>query len=345
MWFPALVLAVGCLCVSARGAEEAPERPGRFLFAGDDDWDWASRKDAAEPCKLARYGRMEWSALDWAEEGLPEVRGALIGVPPDPKKTMSLEELSDLRGEKATYRHHEQKPGVVKQLLEGEEPPNVIILMQNLSKAGSPSKEDVKELLGFLRAGGRLVVLDEWKKYHDLLDAVVTEARTLPPGPPIEAPPAPAPLVEEKPAEQAWPDPPALDPSDAERERRKQFEALLPGLADDTYRVREEASAAIRALGTEVLPWIEEVESDDPEVRHRLREIREDLRPKPQKRKVISQEERDARRLEKHQRNVALVRTAATNLREARIPHLMDDVLVDKEKRPLPSLRIEFPSR
>src|SRR5437867_3052291 len=71
---------------------------GRLIYANDDDWDWASPDGANEPCKLSVYGRMEWSALDWMEEGLPEVRGVLIGTPPAVGDYLSMADLNKIRG-------------------------------------------------------------------------------------------------------------------------------------------------------------------------------------------------------------------------------------------------------
>ena len=83
-----MVAATIALLSGPAHADDADPIGGRFLFAGDDDWDWASPLGARKRSKLVRYGAMAWSALDWAEEGLEEVRGVLVGVPPNPMKTM-----------------------------------------------------------------------------------------------------------------------------------------------------------------------------------------------------------------------------------------------------------------
>ncbi|NIP96817.1 MAG: hypothetical protein GWO24_26620 [Akkermansiaceae bacterium] len=333
-------LAAGTLSIVAlavlgsQGIAEEPGNPaGRFLFAGDDDWDWASPLGAEQPSKLVRYGAMGWSALDWAETDLKEVRGVLFGSPPNAKKTLSMKELSELRGEHATYRH--QRPGAdaLRALLEADAPPNVIILMQNTGKEAPPKGDEIALLTEWVKSGGRLVVLDDWKKYGGVLDAFLEEALKLPSGPPIEEPPEPEPApTEEAPSE--------ADPAGPDLEKR--FAELLPRLGNERYRIREEASKAMKALGPKITKLIDQTETDDPEIATRLTEIRKKIGPKPAaKAKVNAQ--RAAQRKAKYEFNVNLVKKAARQLREAKIPHQFSYAFVDMEKRPLPALRISFP--
>ena len=73
---------VALAVIGSRGIAEEPGNPaGRFLFAGDDDWDWASPLGAEQPSKLVRYGAMGWSALDWAEADLEEVHDRAADEP------------------------------------------------------------------------------------------------------------------------------------------------------------------------------------------------------------------------------------------------------------------------
>jgi hypothetical protein len=349
---PALLAAalLTSLCPVAQGEQPAAIE-GRFLFAGDDDWDWASPLGADKPCKLVRYGRMPWSALDWAEQGLEEVRGAIVGIPPDPKKTLSLEELSKLRGPKAKYRHHPQNPGVIRNMLKGENAPNVIILMQNTGNKGTLRAECLERLEQFVRNGGRVVVLDEWRKYGAVLDTMVATARTLPAGPAIP----PTPVVKRPPV-------PPKEPEQAPKEKEKnpsepratfpageikaRLKELIPGLSDESFRIREESTKAILALGTEVLPHLARIESDDPEVAVRLRRIQSKLKPKAslQKKPVAGAKQRALQRATKRKRSAEQVQTAAKKLREKNVSFQLSDVLVDGDKQILPVLRISFPA-
>ncbi|MFP6895649.1 MAG: hypothetical protein VCA38_03535 [Roseibacillus sp.] len=344
-----LITVAAATLMTALVHGQAPEPGGgRFLFAGDDDWDWATPLGAEEACKLVRYGAMAWSALDWAEGGLDQVRGVIVGTPPDANKTMTLANLSDLRGEKATYSHRPQARGVFKDLLEGERPPNLIILMQNTGKDGVLEAEAITTLIEFVKEGGRLVVLDDWKKYQPVLKACVDAALTLPVGPPIpiapEAkPPDPAAAAPAKPKEPK-PEPPAPpDPTPGELTER--LTELVPKLADDSFKVREGTSAEIRELGPKVLNLLAEIKSDDPEISARIEQLQAELRPKPAivRRPKVTREQRAAIRNAKHKFNAELVKTAATRLSEKKISHQMSDALVDGDKKILPVLRISFP--
>lgn len=342
-------------------AEENKDRGGRFLFAGDDDWDWATPLGAKEPSKLVRYGAMSWSALDWAEEGLDEVRGGLIGIPPNAKKTMTMDDLSKLRGAKATYQHHPQGPGIVQRLLAEKEPPNVIILMQNSSiGAGAPDDATIKTLVAFVKSGGRLVVLDEWKRYRSVLQAVTSSALTLPPGAPIPiAPPAVRPKPKPKPnpeaKQDAQPDDKEKSPpkkkteeaSDKELKLKARLADLVPQLGDETFKVRAQASEDILELGVEALPLLLEMKSDDPEVASRLAHLRDQLTPKVNRaprRPVMTPAQQAAVRTAKRQENATLVKDAARKLSAKNLSHQLSEVLVDGDKQILPVLRISFPA-
>ena len=340
----ALPFAAALLAMAPAGVVHADAPAGRFLYAGDDDWDWASPLGAKEPCKLSRYGAMPWSALDWAEEGLEEVRGVLVGTPPDAKKTMTMEDLSKLRGEKASYRHVQQNAGVFRKLFEGEDAPNVLILMHNTSNGQAPDAASIGELRKFVKNGGRVVVLDDWKRYRGLLAGMMEEALKLPAGPPIPEPPARQPWVEQKKEEPPTDaDKDAPDQPAKENPARGEFEQFLPLLGADDFKLREEAHEAIRRLGPGVLELLEEVETDDPEIASRLNKIRRALKPGPSPNKAQLSAARDAQRRAKYEENIAHINEAAARLRDKRIPHILEDVFVDREKRPLPVLRIEFP--
>jgi hypothetical protein len=340
-------------------AEEADPIGGRFLFAGDDDWDWASPLGAENPSKLVRYGTMAWSALDWAEDGLKEVRGMLVGVPPDPKKTMSMPDLSKLRGEHATYQHHPQAPGVITRLLRAEPPPNVIILMQNSSRvAADPDAISVKELVVFVKGGGRLVVLDEWGRYKSVLNAVVETSLTLPPGEGIPETPAakrpdPKPKDEDKDnleGNNKGPDSPEAQKEKTRETREKELKArltrLIPKLGDQTFKVRDATSREIRKMGPEVLKLLDEFQSDDPEISSRIAQLRKQLAPKKNiapRKAPSTPEQRAAARIAKRQKNAALVKAAAEKLSAKKTSHQLSEVLVDTDQQILPVLRISFP--
>lgn len=339
-----LPLLLAFLAALPAGGEEAPG--GRFLYAGDDDWDWATPLGAEEASPLARYGAMPWSALDWAEEHLEEVRGALVGTAPDPKKNMSMQELSDLRGEQVTYRHHAQAEGVIRKLLDADQPPNVIVLMQNTGKDGPLDPQSVQALGEFVRAGGRLVVLDDWRRYTPVLDALVEVALKLPPGPPIPeaaAPPA-DPFGDPVPKEEITPDAePKAERSEEEQTLAAQLRDLLPMLGDESFKTREQGSERIRELGPKVLPLLSDVETEDPEVASRLDEIRKALAPAPQ-RKVLSKEAQRAARLAKIEAGAKLARDAASKLAKGKVSHRLSTASVDGDKVALPVLRISFPA-
>lgn len=340
-------------------ADDADPIGGRFLFAGDDDWDWASPLGAGNPSKLVRYGAMAWSALDWAEEGLAEVRGVLVGVPPNPMKTMSMPDLSKLRGGHATYQHHPQAPGVITRLLRAEHPPNVIILMQNSSRvAADPDAISVKELVTFVKGGGRLVVLDEWGRYKSVLNAVVETSLTLPPGEAIPETPAakrPDPQPKDKDEHNLEGNNQGGDPPEAQKEKTREtrekelktsLSKLIPKLGDQSFKVRDATSSEIREMGPEVLTFLEEFQGDDPEISSRIAQLRKQLAPKntlaPRK-PSSTPKQRAAARIAKRQKNADLVVAAAKLLSAKKTSHQISEVLVDADQQVLPVLRISFP--
>src|SRR4051812_716488 len=116
-----LLLAI-VLPVSAQGQEKEPARlsaEGRFLYADDDDWDWVSPLGTKTPSRLSEYGAMPWSALDWMEEGLDEVRGVVIGTLPEIGKYLTMGDLNRLRnaGPKRSYEQLAHTENVLRDLL------------------------------------------------------------------------------------------------------------------------------------------------------------------------------------------------------------------------------------
>lgn len=334
-WAPSTRAIALCLLTAASTALVGAQ--GRFLYAGDDDWDWASPLKAENPSKLQRYGKMEWSALDWAEEGLENVRGVLVGTPPDAQRTMSMPELSKLRGDRAHYRHVAHGVNVFKKLRQQEGPPNVIILMQSQRITRGLRADDIRELVAFVRGGGRVVVVDDWKRFRNLLEHVVQDALTLPPGPdPGERP--------------AWQEPPKAKlpgpaPVKPDADMKKKFQELLPKLGDDVYKVREEATETLKEFGRPLLPLLEETKSDNPEIAFRLRRLAKELNRLTDPQKVaLSAAKRDEVRRLKYIETSQFVLGQVDRLRQARIPHTLRFAKVDREGRPAPTLLLNYPA-
>ena len=168
-----LISLLACGVVSVQGDEKPAE--GRFLYAADDDWDWVSPIGGDERARLSRYGVMPWSALDWAEEGLGEVRGVLLGSSPNIGKYLTIEDLNRLRGPKAKYVESPQAEEKLADLLSGFKP-NIIVLMQDTGKQGRFSDEDVRLLRDFVLKGGRLLALDDWTHYYPVYDEILKSA-------------------------------------------------------------------------------------------------------------------------------------------------------------------------
>lgn len=336
--------------VSAQDEEKAGAVPGgRFLYAADDDWDWASPLAAKNKCKLVRYGKMQWSALDWAEEGLDQVRGVLIGIPPNAKKTMTLDELSKLRGRHCSYRHLKQGPGVFERALNAAERPNVIILMQNDSRGVKLGldKAGIDHLVEFVKRGGRVVVLDDWHRYEQVLHSVVATARKLPAGPPIaEVPKAVRPPAAGEPKRETKPIP---KPEAAQElaELNETLKELVPKLGHQKFKVRDAASTDLAALGPEILDLLDDFKFDDPEISTRLAKIRKALRSQSAKgqRMVQSKKERAQQRAAEHAKHLKLMQSSADHLKSDGVSFQLSEALVDGDKMILPVLRIAFPQR
>jgi hypothetical protein len=192
----ALVLTA-LLALPALGQEQAPARlsaEGRFLYADDDDWDWASPINTNQPCGLTAYGRMPWSALDWMEAGLDEVRGVLIGTPPVVGDYLTMADLKRVRsaGPKRSYEQRAHTPTVLRDLLKDSRPPNLIIMMQDTGPVQLPiSAPEVEAAVEFVRRGGRLIILDDWTCYRAFVEPYVDFRRYL------KAPPAQQAKVDE----------------------------------------------------------------------------------------------------------------------------------------------------
>lgn len=250
---PALAPAAAA---SAAAKDPAPARlsaKGRFLYANDDDWDWASPKGKLTT-NLSVNGEMDWSALDWIEEGLPEIRGLVLGTLPLEalRPADDLDEARGRRGKKAYATEPPAAGTLAKRLGAGDAAaPNVVLLVRG--SAGDPppdfSAEDLEALHDLVARGGRLIVLDEWGCYRPVLD------RFLSGRPPRRKPPDPGPS----------------------ENLRSRVAALVPQLGDEQWGVRENATHGLLSLGPRVLPLIRRAESPDPEVRMRLEAIAGEL--------------------------------------------------------------------
>jgi hypothetical protein len=257
----AVLLSV-CLAAPAFGqGNDAPRLSpeGRFLYAHDDDWDWATPLGANEPCRLSVYGRMPWSALDWMEDGLDEVRGVLIGTPPEIGKYLTMGDLNRVRnaGPKRSYEQLKHTATVFRDLLKDSKPPNLIIVMQDNGYTGKPpiSTEETEAALTFVQRGGRLIILDDWTWYREFV-APFVDAKRFPKAPP------PVPLkVDEK--------------------LRKEVEQLAAQLGDRLFRKREQAQAELLKLGKDIVPILEKVEPATAEQQRRLEAVLTVLRPAP----------------------------------------------------------------
>jgi hypothetical protein len=257
-----VVLLAAAPAVRAQGTPTQPARlsgEGRFLYANDDDWDWASPLGAAKPSRLSEYGKMEWSALDWMEEGLDEVRGVLIGTPPLIGDYLSMDDLNKLRtfGKvKRSYKQLKHEPNVIRDLLKQKDPPNLIIMMQDNGYAGRPpvTAEDVAAALEFVRRGGRLILLDDWEFYGDYVGPflVATNFQRMKPKP---------------------------EAVDADLKAKVLEHVKL--LDSAQFKVREQAAADLLKLGKPIVPILRQHEPESEEQRSRIEQILKKLEPKP----------------------------------------------------------------
>jgi len=226
---------------------------GRLLYANDDDWDWASPLQSKEPCGLKVYGQMPWSALDWMEHGLTEVRGMLVGSPPLLGNYSTMGDLNRLRGAgpKKAYEQVEHRNNILCDLLKGKNPPNVIIFMQDCGPAAPPiSAADMEAAWQFVRGGGRLVVLDDWACYHALMNPFLDKKRLTP----IRVEP--------------------INPK-----RVKEIETRVQLLGDENFKVREKAFQELVKMGPPILPILAKIRPGTLEAERRLERIQEMLRP------------------------------------------------------------------
>jgi hypothetical protein len=253
-----MLAAVAAVAVASWASGQGPQAPtrlpaeGRFLYADDDDWDWATPAGANEPCRLSIYGRMPWSALDWMEQGLPEVRGVLIGTPPASGDYLTMAGLNRVRnaGPKRSYEQLAHTPNILANLLNDKRPPNLIILMRDLQTEPLPpvTASEAEAALAFVRRGGRLMVLDDWKCYRLLVE----------------------PFLEKK----RFPQPPPRDAA-----LRKAVEQKAQLLGSDNFRAREKARAELLKLGDRIVPFLERIKPSSLEEQRRLDGILRALRP------------------------------------------------------------------
>ena len=331
---PAFALALGWMiaaCFAPRELVADPEKlpAGRFLYAGDDDWDWLSPLGATEPSKLARYGAMPWSALDWAEEGLAEVRGVLVGEPPHIGKYLTMEELSEIRGKGASYERRPQIRGKISEVLGAERSPNVVIFMQCSGRDGKLDDGDIAALVAFVEKGGRLVVLDDWQRYPDVLEAFLESALEWPNKLRRAG-------GEEKPEKEAEL-PEVADPEFVER-----VAGLVKDLGSPEFRAREAAMRELRELGLPAIELADEMRPEDPEIAARLMRLRS--RFVREREQGGSSPVDDERRRAKHAAVTEHILGVASKLEAARFPYRVADVYVDKEGAAIPALRMTFPA-
>lgn len=254
-----VLLAVVC-CVGFDIRREPPQpglsSEGRFLYANDDDWDWATPGQANEPCRLSVYGRMSWSALDWLEEGLAEVRGVLVGTPPASGNYLTMADLNKFRsaGSKRSYEQLTPKANVLRDLLTDKKPPNLIILMQDI---GPPqpvyTAADAAAAVEFVHRGGRLIILDDWSYYTAFAEAFAAKKRL----PQVQAP--------------------AIDPK-----LRQQVAELVEQLGSDRFTTREQASKNLLQMGSGIVSILRTLNPDNQETQRRVAAILDKLDPPPQ---------------------------------------------------------------
>lgn len=237
----------------AAAAEPAkpPARPsakGRFLYANDDDWDWPSPK-GRQTTRLHVYGVMDWSALDWIEEGLPEVRGLVVGTLPVDYLGTDKIDVARGRENQTTYACAEPRPGLLaKKLAAGAEGNyNVLLMMRNLCTEPAPdfTPADLEALAAFVQRGGRAIVMDDWGIYRAVLERMLAGGAL----------------------------PEAAKPPGLPDGLRQKAGELVKRLGDDDWATREQATRELTALGRDILPFIAGLKSDDAEVAFRLERV------------------------------------------------------------------------
>jgi hypothetical protein len=257
------LLTAAVILTAVSLVQAQPEQPlpqlsteGRFLYANDDDWDWASPLGANKLSGLSTYGKMPWSALDWIEEGLDEVRGVLLGTPPLLGNYLTMGDLNQLRGAgpKCSYENIYHKPGALAAQITGKKPPNVIILMQDIGSNGKPviTQAEVAAAFDFVARGGRLLVLDDWFYYRDLIAPFLDVQRFQP----------------EKVAQLTA----------AEQDKALEHVKLLN---HPNFPAREQAMAELMKLGVKVVPLLESIKPTSAEQEYRIQALVEKLKPPP----------------------------------------------------------------
>lgn len=225
---------------------------GRFLYADDDDWDWATPANANVPSRLSIYGRMPWSALDWMEEGLDEVRGVLVGTPPASGGYLTMSDLNKIRsaGPRRSYEQITHTPNILSNLLQDKKPPNLIM---DIGTSQPPiTSKDVAAGLEFVRRGGRLIILDDWQYYQALAAPFLDKKK-------FSKKPLPAPTAKQ----------------------RHEVEEMVRLLGAADFKVREKARADLLKLGPAIVPILMAAKSASLEEKARVRQILKVLDPMP----------------------------------------------------------------
>jgi hypothetical protein len=247
----------------------APSKPdprrGRFFYANDDDWDWASPLGAAKLSKLSYYGKMKWSALDWIEQGLPRVDAVLVGAAPAIGSYLTIDALNELRqqdrgsdaGPNAAApaqdsRYHQLKhvPGMFGKLLSGKTRPNLIILMKDNGNVPDFTDKDLDALYQYVQTGGRLIVLDDWSGYRKVLERFQKVDRT---GKEVSV----------------------------KNTLRDRVVRLVEQLSDQKFDRRSEAEARLMTMGRSILPILEKLKTADLEAQVRVDKVRARLETMP----------------------------------------------------------------
>jgi hypothetical protein len=260
MCIATLVLLVAAASASAQPVQPLPvlSTEGRFLYANDDDWDWASPLGANEPSRLTVYGKMPWSALDWMEDGLDQVRGVLLGTPPLLGDYLTMADLNKIRGAgpKVSYKQvpHNQKG--LAAVLRDKDAPNVVIVMQDIGFHKVPHifPEDVAAAYEFVARGGRLLILDDWKYCRGLVTPYLDDKKFV--------------LAKL----------PALTEAD-----RKKVVELVKTLDSNTFTAREQATAELLKMGPAILPVLVDLKPVSVEQEMRLQKLVKKLEPPPVK--------------------------------------------------------------